>query len=102
MALNESLAQTIATTVSTKIVDATTLSGNNNVSLKADEKAVIAGNWKKIVEIIVDEVFTQIKQNAVVELDTATLDPSNSSLASPSGPVTGAISVGNKLKGKVT
>jgi hypothetical protein len=101
MALNESLAQTIATTVSTKIVDSTTLSGNN-VSLKPDEKATIAGNWKKIVEIIVEEVFTQIKQNAVVELDTATLDPSNSSLASPSGPVTGAISVGNKLKGKVT
>lgn len=100
MALNASLAQTIATTVSTKIVDAT-LSGNN-VSLKADEKAVIAGNWKKIVEIIVDEVFTQIKQNAIVELDTVSLDPSNSSLASPSGPVTGVISVGNKLKGKVT
>ena len=91
--LDAALAQTISNTVASKIVSATK-------DLKLPEES-----WKVIVKIIVDEVFSQIKLNAVIKIDPTVLDPTNSSLiAAPTGgPVTGLLSSSeNAITGKIT
>lgn len=94
--LNSALAQNIANTVATKIVDQT-----KNLTLPEE-------SWRAIVKIIVDEVFIQIKQNAVIEVDELLqINVSGPTLVAPpgGGPVVGTV-VGPassiNLKGKIT
>lgn len=92
--LNSALAQTIANTVASKIVDQT-----KDIKIPED-------SWKVIVKIIVDEVFMQIKTNAVVEVkELVSINVAGPTLASSTGPVAGTI-VGPAssvdLKGKIT
>lgn len=100
MALTDSLANEIAADVAEQIIEQTKKEG------KASDYAVPRENWEKIVKLIVSRVFTEIRQNAVVELDQVTLAPGvNSTLvsAAPGSPVTGGISgPAQKLKGKIT
>ena len=91
--LDKALAQSISNTVSSKIVTATK-------DIKIPEQS-----WQAIVQIIVEEIFTQITQKAVVKLDPTSLSLSNSSLiSSPTGgPVLGAISPPTSpITGKIT
>jgi hypothetical protein len=91
--LDTMLAQTISNTVASKIVAAT------------KDAKIPEESWKSIVKIIVEEVFTQIKANAVIKIDPTTLDVSNSALiSSPTGgPVIGSISsIMNPITGKIT
>ena len=91
--LDTMLAQTISNTVASKIVAATK-------DAKLPEES-----WQSIVKIIVEEVFTQIKLNAVIKIDVTSLDASNSTLISPptGGPVLGVISSAtNPITGKIT
>jgi len=93
--LDQALAQTISNTVAAKIVASTK-------DIKTPEQ-----NWQIIVKIIIEEVFTQIKQNAVVNIDPTTLDNYNSTLSviSPAGvpvPVLGSISSPRSITGKIT
>lgn len=93
--LNTALAQTIANTVATKIVNQT-----KNLKLPVE-------SWKTIVELIVNEVFTQIKINAVVEVqELVTFTPGPGLITGPGGgPVTGVIAGPASsvyLKGKIT
>lgn len=92
--LTPQLAQSIANTVASKIVEETK-SVTDPVS-----------NWQTIVKLIVDEVFSQIKSNAVIELDPVVAGPGTSInfiASTPGGPVTGPFSPpGNSVKGKIT
>ena len=93
--LNETLAQTIANTVAPKIVEAT-----KNITKPED-------SWKSIVNIIVDEVFSQIKQNAVVNIDPVAVSPANPQVvlftAPGGGPVAGTFSsTATPVTGKIT
>lgn len=91
--LDSILAQTISNTVASKIVSETK-------DLKLPEES-----WRAIVKIIVEEVFTQLKANAVVKIDPTQLDASNSALIAPppGGPVSGVISSDvNPITGKIT
>lgn len=93
--LTPQLAQTIADIVAPKIVDKT-----KNLKLPVE-------SWVAIVKIIVDEVFTQIKTNAVVEVqELITFTPGLGLIAPPGGgPVTGALAgpaSSVSLKGKIT
>ena len=91
--LDTMLAQTISNTVASKIVAAT------------KDAKIPEESWQSIVKIIVEEVFTQIKLNAVIKIDVTTLDASNSTLISPptGGAVLGVISSDtNPITGKIT
>lgn len=94
--LDSTLAQAIANTVAPKII-------NETKDLKLPEES-----WQVIVKIIVDEVFKQIKDNAVIEVkELVAINVAGPSLVSPpaGGPVVGSI-VGPAstvdLKGKIT
>jgi hypothetical protein len=93
--LDLTLAQSIANTVAPKIVGAT-----KGITVPEE-------SWKEIVKIIVEEVFNQIKNNAVVKLDAVAVSPANlqASLATApgGGPVTGTISPPTSpITGKIT
>lgn len=94
--LDSTLAQTIANTVAPKII-------NETKDLKLPEDS-----WKIVVKIIVDEVFKQIKENAVVEVkELITINVAGPTLVSPptGGPVAGSIigpASSVDLKGKIT
>jgi len=93
--LDLTLAQSIANTVAPKIVEAT-----KGITVPEE-------SWKEIVKIIVEEVFNQIKDNAVVKLDTVVVSPANPqivlSTAPGGGPVAGTISPATTpVTGKIT
>lgn len=80
--LDSSLAQSIATAVAPRIVSST-----SNIKLPTD-------SWEVIVKIIVEEVFNQIKTNAVVIIDPVVAGGPQAMLSTApgGGPVTGNIS----------
>lgn len=92
--INAALAQQIADTVAPKIVQDT-----KDIKLPVE-------SWKVIVKIIVDEVFSQLKNNAVVQIDQINVSPANPQvvLGTATGPViSGIVSpTATPVTGKIT
>lgn len=87
MPLNDSLAQTIADKIAPLIVSQTTPSNDPPVV----QTAAAAQNWNKIVKLIANEIFDQIKANAVVEVKELISIQVAGGLFSTTGPVAGVI-----------
>lgn len=91
MPLTDALAKSIAETVAPLIVTAIKPTTDPPVvqpSGDFDPKK----NWEKIVEIIVKEVFTKIKQESVIVVDKLiAINVAGTSLNSSTGPVVGSI-----------
>ena len=92
--INTALAQQIADTVAPKIVQDT-----KDVKLPVE-------SWKVIVKIIVDEVFSQLKNNAVIQINQVEVSPTNPQvvLSTATGPViAGVVSPeASPITGKIT
>lgn len=108
MPLTDTLARSIAGTVAPLIVQATTPAGKDPPVVQPTGDNDPAKNWEKIVEIIVKEVFKQIKENAVIEVkELIQINVAGATLSSaPGGGVVAGSIIGPgstvDLKGKVT
>lgn len=94
--IDDALAQTIADKVAPLIVNQLSPS----TSKKTPEET-----WKVVVNLIVKEVFKQIKDNAVVKLDTIAVSPASPQvvLQTSAGPVAGTFSpASTPVTGKIT
>lgn len=91
MPLTDELASQIASTVSKRIVSQTLPATNRPQSLGAVQQTQIEANWEKIINLIVKEVFDQIKLNAVIEVKELISIQVAAGLLSSTGPVAGVV-----------
>ena len=108
MPLTDALADQIASKVSKEIVTSTVPAANRPPSLGAAEQGKIEKNWEEIIKLIVKEVFTQIKDQAVIKIDSFSItgvpsEKATLATAPGGGPVAGTISPPtNPITGKIT